>query len=383
MHQKVLFIIPSLNYGGAEMLLSQQVQWLKKNGWQASVAILSDKNDPQLVNELGLDPGHVLIFHSSHAVLNNRAIAFALQHRNELADFARKLQVKNIVAHLPLAHFWGRLIKLKIPTLQLLVYHHSMQYQANPLNTAGKKIFNTAQKILARKTDDVSICISEAVKENIEKHFVLKNPAILYNAVPDRGEIIFSPGKKDMDQQEPSCIKLVLPGRLHPSKGHLFFLKVFKQLTTEFQQQLKLVIAGGGGLEKEIHGYIRQNNLETEVTVTGFLSNELLLEKINNANLVLIPSLSEGLGIVGIEALMLGKTVIASNTGGLKEIFTHGKNGYVFEAGVYESCLNVMRSVLSNLPSSLLPAAVLREDYKHRFSFDVYMERFTALLKKE
>ena len=364
------------------MLLLQQVQWFRMNGWQPAVAILSGKNDPQLIDDLGLAPEQLLIFNSSHAVLNNAAIGFAIKHRNELAAFVREQQVKNIVAHLPLAHFCGRLLKLKNPSAQLLVYHHSMQYQASPLNTLSKKVFNKIQKILAAKTDDVSVCISEAVKQNIQEHFVLKNPVILYNAVKDRSTTIGSTKDEYPLHHNLSFIKMVLPGRLHPAKGHLFFLNVFMQLIQEFHQPVKLIIAGGGGLEKEIKQFIHKNKLENNVSVTGFLSNELLLQEIKDANLVLIPSISEGLGIVGIEALMLGKTVVASDAGGLKEVFIHGKNGYLFEAGVHDSCLNVLRSVLSKLPSSLLPVAVLREDYERRFSFDIYIRKFTALLKE-
>jgi glycosyltransferase involved in cell wall biosynthesis len=77
---------------------------------------------------------------------------------------------------------------------------------------------------------------------------------------------------------------------------------------------------------------------------------------------------------VGIEALILGKTVVASGAGALKEVFSHGKNGYLFEAGNHESCLNILKSVLSKWPYSLLPLAVLREDYERRFSFEPISE---------
>ena len=247
--KNVLFIIPSLNYGGAELLLLQQVQWLKKNGWSCYVAILSRNNNEELLEKLSLPKEKLIFFESNHSVLHFSALVFAWQHYKKLTSFAKKNNIKNIIAHLPLAHFWGRLVKLKMPFARLLIYHHSMQYQANPLNTVGKKIFNNYQKSLAQKTDDVTICISESVKENIDAYFVLKNSVILYNAVPERdlskNTEIDRVGREEL-------IKLILPGRLHPAKGHLFFLKVFQQLIGEFRRPLKLVIAGGGGLEKEI-----------------------------------------------------------------------------------------------------------------------------------
>jgi glycosyltransferase involved in cell wall biosynthesis len=376
MKKNILFIIPSLQYGGAEMLLLQQVKWLKDNGWQCFVAILSDKNETSLIKLLALPPEQLVIFQSNHSVLNSAALSFAWRHQQQLTGFARKNNIKNIVAHLPLAHFWSRLVKRKMPVVKLIVYHHSMQYEASPLDSVSKKIFNWLQKILAKKTDDVSVCISESVKENIASHFVVKNPVVLYNAVPDRGPL----KSKNSVGQPGKNLKLTLPGRLHPAKGHLFFLEVFKRIVKELNQPVNLEIAGGGNLQEKIEEFINRHQLQQYVSITGFLSNDDLLSRIADADLVIIPSISEGLGIVGIEALMLGKTVIASNTGGLKEVFKDGQNGYVFEAGNPESCLNVVLSVLSKFPTSQLDPAYLREEYEKRFSFNSYIKKFEALL---
>lgn len=383
MKKGILFIIPSLNYGGAELLLVQQIKGFRSENQKCFVAILSDENDDNLLKEVALPLDQIFVFRSSHSALSFSSLVFAWRHQRTLYDFVKENNIENIVAHLPLAHFWGRLLKLKIPSARLLVYHHSMQYQANPLNTVSKKVFNSVQKRLASRTDDVSICISNAVLQNIKKHFVVRNPVILYNAIPDQGDKFVSLQSTHAEISEQSSIKLVLPGRLHPVKGHLFFLKVFQKLVHELQVPIQLVIAGGGGLQEEVQRFIGMNGLDASVTLTGVLSNEMLLNELKNADFVVIPSLSEGLGIVGIEALMLGKTVIASDAGGLKEVFIHGKNGYVFKAGEYNSCLNVFKSVLCDFPASILPAKLLREDYEGRFSFKAYMENFNALLKNE
>ncbi len=381
MYQKILFIIPSLNYGGAEVLLVQQVKWLTNKGNVPYIAILSKKIDSELIKELGLPEDHLIILNSPSSVLNSQSILFAIKQRSSLINFVNNFKIQNIIAHLPLAHWWGRLIKRKLPGTYLLVYHHSMQYQANPLNTKTKIIFNNIQKRLAKKTDDVSICISNAVKENIAAHFILNNPIVLFNAVPNQSLVPLAKDKTN-EHTSTSIIKIVIPGRLHPAKGHLFFLKVFKQLIQDLKTPIKLTIAGGGPLEGEIDNYIKKNGLHNNVTVTGSLPNNSILKEMANSHFVIIPSISEGLGIVAIEALMLGKTTISSNTGGLKEIFVHGKNGYLFQSEDYSACLSTMYHVLSNISTSILDPAILRDDYLTRFSFDVYMENLTRLLKK-
>ena len=150
--------------------------------------------------------------------------------------------------------------------------------------------------------------------------FDLNNPIVIFNAVQDKKHQIdeirplqFEVGKK--------AIQLIIPGRLHPAKGQLFFLPIFQQLLKVHNLNIHLTIAGGGNLEGVLQDYIDTNHLDAEVTITGFMPNDRLLENMYHADFVVIPSISEGLGIVAIEALMLGKTIIASGCWWIKRSF--------------------------------------------------------------
>ncbi|WP_162303894.1 glycosyltransferase family 4 protein [Paracnuella aquatica] len=380
MTPSVLFLIPSLNYGGAEILLLQQINWLHKNGWHVSLAILSASNDAGLMNQLPLPADHLLVLGGTHSVLNFKALSFGLQQHHRISSFARKHSAESIVAHLPLAHFYGRLVKLRNPGIKLLVYHHSMQYQASPLNSYPKKLFNLLQKALATRADDLTVCVSEAVEANIRENFVVKSPVVLYNAVTFNKIAASDTSGPAADSQG---IHLLIPGRLHPAKGHLFFLKIFEQLVGRFAFRLTLEIAGGGNLESELRLFVAQHQLSEIVTITGNLTNNQMLDRICRADFIVVPSLSEGLGIVAIEALMLGKTVVASDAGGLGEVVRDGVNGYLFSAGDPTNCLNQMTKILSQFPGSLLDPDLLRNDYERRFSFEAYIRSFTELLNNK
>ena len=378
-NKKILIAIPSLNYGGAEILMLQQAEWLKKNGWEIFVVILSNNNDKELLKQLELLQFPTLIIQSKKSVLSTSSIIFALKNYDQLRNLVVEHNISIIVAHLPLAHLWGRLVKFRYSKIKLVVYHHSMQYQANPLNTFGKSFFNKVQKILAKQTDEVSICISEAVKQNIQQYFILNNPIVIFNAVQDKKHQIdeirplqFEVGKK--------AIQLIIPGRLHPAKGQLFFLPIFQQLLKVHNLNIHLTIAGGGNLEGVLQDYIDTNHLDAEVTITGFMPNDRLLENMYHADFVVIPSISEGLGIVAIEALMLGKTIIASDAGGLKEVLQNNFNGYLFKSGDVSDCLNACSQVLSNYPNSLFSSEKLRANYQKRFSFESHMKRLIEVL---
>jgi glycosyltransferase involved in cell wall biosynthesis len=382
--QSLIFLIPSLSFGGAEVMMVQQIRWLTAHGWNVYAGVLSQQIETGLVKSLCLPEDHIFCSAGASAVLNASAIKYAVQHQAELHGFIKKHEIGVVIANMPLAHLWGRLVKLRNSRLRLLIYHHATQYRANPLNTLTKIIFNKLQEGLAKRTDDLTICISDAVREDIATHFTIENGHVLFNSVENRRQEIGERLAGKVHCTRRKKVSMIIPGRLHSVKGHLFFLKVFCQMRQQGifdDQPVTLMIAGGGPMEGEIRSFIQLQQLEDCVTLTGTVDNETLLEYMHAADLVVIPSIEEGLGIVAIEALMLGKTIISSNAGGLKEVIRHGENGYLFHANDTAQCLDLCTAVLTRFPFSLLPEAALIADYEKRFSFEHHMQSLTTLLK--
>ncbi|MEY3562155.1 MAG: hypothetical protein RLZZ294_161, partial [Bacteroidota bacterium] len=66
------------------------------------------------------------------------------------------------------------------------------------------------------------------------------------------------------------------------------------------------------------------------------------------ADLFLLPSEYESFGLAALEAMAAGTPVVATNAGGIPEIITHGKNGYLSEIGNVEQMSNHAISILGN-----------------------------------
>lgn len=121
---------------------------------------------------------------------------------------------------------------------------------------------------------------------------------------------------------------LLFFGRLTPDKGVLTLISAIKNLN------IKLKIAGQGQLSESIKNIAKKP--ESNIELLGFLSNKDLLETINNASIVIVPSeWEETLSFTTMEALALGTPVIASNMGGIPELLQDG-NGKLFEPGNIE-----------------------------------------------
>ena len=125
------------------------------------------------------------------------------------------------------------------------------------------------------------------------------------------------------DRPEP---RLLCIGRLIPIKGHLVLLRALAQARARVPDVV-LDVAGRGPLEPALKAYARELGVEDAVRFLGFVSP--VQKAIEDAAIVVVPSLGEGFGMVALEAMERARPVIASAVGGLPEIVADGETGLV------------------------------------------------------
>ena len=117
-----------------------------------------------------------------------------------------------------------------------------------------------------------------------------------------------------------ACCKIVIHvGNLRKEKNHKRLLQIFAQMHKE-NDRLKLLIVGkeDSSILQNLHKYIMQNNLQNDVIFTGVRNDVRSL--LGGSDLLLFPSLQEGLPGVVIEACSMTTPVLASDVGGIPEI---------------------------------------------------------------
>lgn len=108
-------------------------------------------------------------------------------------------------------------------------------------------------------------------------------------------------------------------GRLTLQKKPLLFCEIINKYK-EINQNVTAVMIGDGELRSEVEKYIEENNLDDNITLMGFQKNPYQFLK--NTKLLLMPSEYEGFGLAAVESLSLGKPVVCSGAGGLKNVVT-------------------------------------------------------------
>lgn len=136
--------------------------------------------------------------------------------------------------------------------------------------------------------------------------------------------------------------RLVCVGRLSPEKGHLILLKAARKLAAQ-KIAFELVLAGDGEFRSQIEKYIARFNLTDKVKIAGWISGDQVKEVILASRALVLPSLGEGLPVVLMEAMALGRPVVTTFISGIPELVRSDVDGWLVPAGDPDSLANALR----------------------------------------
>ena len=181
--------------------------------------------------------------------------------------------------------------------------------------------------VLSHMVDGI-IVNAEALKSELLKYdFIHKNIHIdkikcIYNGYA------LSSSKKEQNINKVSSFCIRSAGRLTTHKGYDMLLKSLKNL----REDIYLEIAGDGPEYSALNSMIKKNNLQKKCKLVGDKKNTI--DFFAGADLIVIPSRSEGIPNTLFEAWSVKKPVIATNVGGVSEVVDHKKDGLICEPSV-------------------------------------------------
>lgn len=150
----------------------------------------------------------------------------------------------------------------------------------------------------------------------------------------------------------PVAPRLVCVGRLCEQKGQLLLMEAAAKLVAE-GLKFKLVLVGDGPLRSAIETQITRTGLQDTVEITGWASGTEVQQHILASRALVLPSFAEGLPVVIMEALALGRPVITTYVAGIPELVQPGVSGWLVPAGSVEDLTHAMRSSLQSSVEAL------------------------------
>lgn len=152
--------------------------------------------------------------------------------------------------------------------------------------------------------------------------------------------------------EPPAAARLVCVGRLEARKGQALLLDALARLAGE-GVACSLTFVGDGPLRGALEARCAELGLRDAVRFRGWASEDEVLRDIVAARALVLPSFSEGLPVVLMEALALARPVVCTDIAGHAELVENGVSGWLVPAGSLDALCAALREVLALAPAEL------------------------------
>jgi len=212
----------------------------------------------------------------------------------------------------------------------------------------GLKFYLPFQQTLEyiKDTSNLILTNSNAVRKKLFGDFQSENILTIYNYV-DVPTVGFYKDKDDYDKKT-NAVRLIISGTIAESKGIEDAILAVDELIRR-KRDVELVVVGPSPFQdylNRLKKIIRDKNLDIHIVFLPFAEN--IYSVIRQADIALVCSRCEPFGRVTVEAMLLGKPVIGTNSGGTPELIKEGFNGLLYEPGDYRQLANRIEYLIDN-----------------------------------
>jgi glycosyltransferase involved in cell wall biosynthesis len=347
--QRILFTESSRNVGGQELQLLAQMTALEAAGVSTCLACLPGGRLDAVASSRGVTPVPVPFRNSLHPPSILR-----------LARLIREWRPEIVVSHsghdANTAAIAARLVRPRPVLVRARTYQHGLP-SAFPYNVAADFTLVPSVELRAQLLANPRI-----------------RPARIHVLYPG---IDFAALDRQAAEPLPESVgawlathpgPLIVHGAmLRPEKGHHFFLDVLASVRSRFPD-VRYVATGEGEMREALIARAAALGLADHVLFPGVVTP--LAPVIARADLAVLPSLYEPLGMFQSEALALGVPVVASRTGGIPETVEDGVTGWLAPPGDHTAWVAAVAEALSDPAEAGSRAQRGRDDVRARFAID-------------
>lgn len=212
---------------------------------------------------------------------------------------------------------------------------------------------------------------SRGLKELALRTNAQQEIGIIYNGI-DTAE--FFPGRSENQTPTVLCVS-----RLTPRKGINYLISAMPEISEKIPK-VKLKIAGEGDAKNDLENQAR--NLElNNIEFVGRVAHNALAKIYREASVFVLPSLNEGMSNTMLEALASGLPLVATDTGGTRELVEDGKNGYIVKM---KDASDLAKKIIAILSDSELQKQMAQSSRKkaESLSWQSVAEQYEKLYEK-
>ena len=192
------------------------------------------------------------------------------------------------------------------------------------------------------------ICVSEGVKNSFVRQGVDKSKCVVvYNGIAI--ETVPNASRQDIRKMWGISDKDILigaVGSLIKRKRIIDLIVAIAMVVNRSEHPVKCMVIGKGPEKENLMVKVKERTLDSRIIFTGFQSDAI--SYINALDIFVMPSEKEGLPRVILEAMLMGKPVIASDITGPSELVVDGETGFLVPVGKTETIAGAILRLIEN-----------------------------------
>lgn len=214
------------------------------------------------------------------------------------------------------------------------------------------------------------VAVSEFTRQLALKHYpvdirVIPNGADFTHVVTEGVEVNTPP-------------RIVFAGRFVAQKNPLAIVRVLSMIK---DIDWTCSMLGDGPMSDEVKAEIEKTGLRARFHLTGWVTPADVLDKFSRSDILFMPSFSEGLPVVGVDALMKGLAIVASRIGGFLDLVDQDVNGCLVEVQDEAGFASALKDLLSN-QDRLLRFRLASLEKAQDFEIGKIVDQYEGMLQK-
>lgn len=365
----ILQVVHSLVIGGTERVVCDLTRHFNDGPFRTSVCCLDG------LGEFGKD----LVEKGIPVKVFDRTPGIDYQLVCELRSLYKDWKIDLVHAHQYTPYFYGATACLGSSSPKAVFTEHG-RHQPDRIRPK-RVLFN---RVLRTATAGYT-AVSDFTRRSLMEFERIPGTKIrvIYNGVPRHceGEL---PGKRISREKLGIGIgkKVVLSiGRMDPIKDFQTLIRAFVDVARNVPEALLLIAGGGdGSYLEELRRNALQSGIGDRVNFLG--SRRDITDLIVACDVFTLTSISEAASMTILEAMAVGRPVVATRTGGNPELVVHGDTGYLVPVGNHESVSKALTEVLNRPELAKKMEAAGMKRFEELFTLDATLAAYDELYKR-